>query len=121
MKKIEFLVPGPLLGYRQTTKKSIFHPKERARSQAYGEFKKRVLLLSLEAGFPNMGRAEKEKPPKLSVFVYWKGEPRIDFKNLYGSIEDSIFYEWDRYVIPGKYSGVLWDSGREEAKVTVEW
>ena len=121
MKKIEFLVAGPLLGYRQTTKKSIFHPKERARSQAYGAFKERVLILSMAAGFPNMGSATKEHPPRLSVFLHWKGEPRIDWKNMYGSIEDAIFYQWDRYVIPGRHSGVAWDSGCEEAKVTVEW
>jgi hypothetical protein len=118
--KIEFIVPGPLMGYKQTTKKTMFHPNERARSKAYGQFKKDVLLLSMEAGAPNMGTALKEKAPRLSVELFWKKEPRIDFKNVYGSLEDAIWYENDRYVIPGKLSDVHWDTGREEAKVTVE-
>ena len=108
------------MGYRQTTSKTIWHPKERARSKAYGQWKEMVLILSMQAGLPNMGRAEKEKPTRLSVEVFWKKEPRIDWKNVYGSLEDSIFYEQDRYVIPGKYSDVFWDSGREEARVIVE-
>lgn len=120
MKRVEFVVPGPLLGYRQTTLKTIWHPKERARSRAYGQFKERVLILSIQAGLPNMGKAEKEKPPRLSVEIFWKGEPRIDWKNVYGGIEDALWYEGDRHVIPGRYSGVTWDSGREEARVIVE-
>lgn len=118
--RIEFIVPGPLMGYKQTTSKSIFHPKERARSKAYGQFKTTVLMLSMQAGLPNMGTAMKEKAPRLSVELFWKKEPRIDFKNVYGSLEDSVWYENDRYVIPGKFSDVHWDTGREEAKVIVE-
>lgn len=120
MKRVEFIVPGPLLGYRQTTMKTIWHPKERARSKSYGQFKEKVLILSIQAGLPNMGKAEKEKPPRLSVEVFWKKEPRIDWANIYKSCEDSIWYQWDRHVIPGKYSGVIWDSGREEARIVVE-
>jgi hypothetical protein len=118
--KIEFIVPGPLMGYKQTTAKTMFHPTQRARSKAYGEFKTRVLLLSMEAGLPNMGIALKERAPKFSVQIFWKREPRIDFKNVYGSLEDSIWYQDDRYVLPGCFSQVTWDSGREEAKVIVE-
>lgn len=109
------------MGYRQTTAKTMFHPKARARSKAYGAFKNRVLLLSLEAGAPNMGRATKERAPRLSVEVFWKKEPRIDFKNVYGALEDSVWYEDDRYVIPGKHSDVHWDTGKEEARVIVEF
>lgn len=118
--RIEFIVPGPLMGYKQTTKKTMFHPNERARSKAYGAFKQRVLLLSMEAGLPNMGTALKERAPKLSVELFWKKELRIDFKNVYGSLEDSVWYQDDRYVIPGKYSDVHWDTGREEALIIVE-
>jgi hypothetical protein len=120
VKRYEFIVPGPILGYRQTTRKSIWHPKERERSKKYGVFKEKVLLLSLEAGLPNMGTALKERAPRLSVIVFWKKEPRIDFKNVYGALEDAVFYEWDRYVKPGRYSDVIWDSGKEEANVIVE-
>jgi sugar phosphate isomerase/epimerase len=118
--RIEFIVPGPLMGYKQTTKNTMFHPNERARSKAYGQFKKNVLLLSMEAGAPNMGMALKEMAPKFSVEVFWKEEPRIDWKNLYGALEDAIWYEDDRYVIPGKLSNVHWNTGREEAKVVIE-
>lgn len=117
---IEFVVPGPLLGYRQTTRKTIWHPNERARSKAYGEFKTKVLLLAMEAGLPNTGRAEKARPPRFSLQVFWSKEPRIDFKNVYGSLEDSIWYESDRYVLPGRFSGVTWDSGEEKAVIMVE-
>lgn len=120
MKRIEFIVPGPLRGYRQTTVKTMRHPKERARSKAYGQWKEMVLILSMQAGLPNMGMAEKEKPPRLSVEVFWKKEPHLDWANLYKAIEDSLWYEWDRHVIPGKHSDVFWDSGREEARVIVE-
>lgn len=118
--KVEFTIEGPLLGYRQTTTKTMFHPKERARSKAYGRFKNRVLLTSMEAGLPNMGLARKDKAPRLSVRVYWKGEPKLDWKNLYGALEDAIWYEGDRYVVPGKHSNVVWDSGIEKAIVVVE-
>lgn len=120
MKRIEFIVQGPLMGYKQTTAKTMFHPSQRARSKAYGAFKQMVLLLSMEAGLPNMGTAKKEQAPRLSVEVFWKKEPRLDWKNLYGALEDGIFYENDRYVIPGKFSDVHWDTGKEEAKVVVE-
>lgn len=118
--KVEFTVEAPLLGYRQTTAKTMFHPKERKRSQAYGRFKERVLLVSMEAGLPNMALAKKERPPRLSVKAYWKGEPKLDWKNLYGALEDAIWYEGDRYVVPGRHSDVVWDSGVEKAVVTVE-
>lgn len=119
-KRFEFIVPGPLMGYHQTTKKSMFHPKERAKSKAYGQFKEKVLLLSMEAGAPNIGLALKEHAPKLSVEVFWKGGTRLDWKNVYGAIEDSLFYQDDAYVIPGKYSDVHWDTGKEEARVVLE-
>lgn len=120
MKRYEFVVPGPLLGYRQTTKKTIWHPKERERSKKYGAFKEKVLIISIEAGMPNIGRAEKERPPRLSVQVFWKKEPRTDFTNILKAVEDALFYQWDRHVKPGAYSDVTWDSGKEEARVIVE-
>lgn len=118
--RVEFTVHAPILGYRQTTKKMIFHHDERARSRAYGEYKKKVLLLAIQAGVPNNGTAEKARPPRLSVKVYWKKEPKVDFKNVYGAVEDAIWYEWDRHVLPGMHSDVVWDSGKEEILVTVE-
>lgn len=120
MKRYEFIVPGPLMGYKQTTTKTMFHPKERARSKAYGQFKNAVLMLSMEAGAPNMGKALKENAPRLSVELFWKDEPRIDWKNAYGALEDGIWYEDDRYVIPGKHSDVHWNTGKEEARVIIE-
>lgn len=120
MKRYEFIVHGPLMGYHQTTKKSIFHPKERAKSKAYGAFKNRVLLLSMEAGAPNIGRALKNHAPRLSVEIFWKEDTRLDWKNVYGAIEDGLFYEDDACVIPGRHSNVHWDTGKEEAKVVLE-
>lgn len=50
-------------------------------------------------------------PPKLSVFAHWKTAPLLDWKNLYGAIEDALF-ENDRCVIPGRYNGAEWDAIR---------
>jgi hypothetical protein len=122
MKKITFTIDGPLMGYRQTTKKSIFHPKERARSQAYGAWKEKVRLLAYAAGLPDLGMALREKPPRLSTHVFWKKGVLRDWKNVHGAVEDSLWYlpQGDKYVKPGKYSDVTWDSGVEKAIVTVE-
>lgn len=121
--KISFTIDGPLMGYKQTTSKSIFHPKERERSQKYGQWKEKVRILAHAAGFTTTGMAEMKRPPRLSVHAFWKTFPRLDFKNLYGACEDALWYlpQGDRYVKPGKYSDVTWDSGREEAIVTVEF
>lgn len=121
--KIRFVIEGPLMGYKQTTRKSMFHPKERERSMAYGQWKEKVRLLAFEAGLQVDGMATKDNPPRLSVHVFWKKHPLIDFKNLYGSVEDSLWHlpQGDRYVKPGKHSDVTWDSGREEAVVIVEY
>lgn len=121
--KITFVIPGPLMGYSQTTKKSIFHPKERARSKAYGQWKEKVRLLAFAAGLPDLGMAQKSNPPRLSVEIHWRAGTRtIDFKNAYGGVEDSLWYQpqGDRYVRPGKYSDVIWDAPVEQAIVTVE-
>lgn len=121
--KITFVVNGPLMGYKQTTAKSIFHPKERERSKRYGAWKEKVRILACAAGCPPLGMATMEKSPRLSVHVFWKTFPKLDFKNLYGACEDALWYlpQGDRYVRPGRYSDVSWNSGREEAVVTVEF
>lgn len=121
MVRYEFVVPGPLLGYKQTTRASMFHPKNKARSIAYGRFKEKVLTLAFEAGMPNIRKATKERPPYLSVILYWNKNPRIDYKNMYGSLEDGVFPDGDRYVKPGFHSDVHWDSGKEEAIVIIEF
>lgn len=122
MKKIRFVIPGPLMGYKQTTRKAILHPNERARSEAYGQWKEKVRMLAYKAGLKITGMADRAKPPRLSVQVFWAREARIDFKNLYGAVEDSLWHlpQGDKYVKPGKYSDVTWDSGVEQAIVIVE-
>ena len=121
--KIEFIVPAPLMAYHQTTKKTMFHPKEREKSAAYGRFKEKCLILSVKAGVPNIGIATKEMQMRLSVEIFWPKDPVKDWKNIYGAIEDGIFYEknGDQFVRPGQWSDVHCDTGREEAKVTMEW
>lgn len=121
--KIQFVIEGPLQGYRQTTKKSIFHPKERERSKAYGAWKEKVLILAIAAGLRLTGMSEIERAPRLSVQVFWEGATRIDWKNVYGAIEDALWYapQGDRYVRPGSHSDVVWGAPQEEALVTVEY
>ena len=125
LRRFEFVIPGPLQGYRQTTVKTIWHPAEREKSRSYGRFKESVRLLALEAGFwaPYLGRADRERSPFLSVYLFWQKEPRIDWKNVYGAVEDALWYErqGDRYVVPGRHSGVSWASQKEEALVVVEF
>jgi hypothetical protein len=75
----------------------------------------------MEAGAPNIGRATKEMRMRLSIEIFWKADPVRDWKNVYGAIEDGIFYEQDQFVRPGQWSDVHCDTGREEAKVTMEW
>lgn len=120
--KIKFIIEGPLMGYKQTTRKSMFHPNERDRSLAYGAFKERVRLMAYQAGMQIIGTSTPEHPPRLSVHVFWTGATKIDWKNVYGSVEDAIWHlpQGDRYVRPGKYSDVTWGAPREEAVVTVQ-
>lgn len=121
--KITFIIDGPLMGYKQTTKKSIFHPRERERSKAYGAWKEKVRILACAAGYTSTGMSEVKYPPRLSVHVYWKTATKIDWKNVYGAVEDALWHlpQGDRYVRPGKHSDVTWNSGREDAIVTVEF
>jgi hypothetical protein len=121
--KIQFTIDGPLMGYKQTTRDSMFHPKERERSKAYGAWKEKVRVLAFAAGIPITGMSDIDHAPRLSVHVYWKTVTKIDFKNVYGAVEDAIWHlpQGDRYVRPGKYSDVTWNSGCEEAIVTVEF
>lgn len=112
---IKFVVPALLYGYRSSTLRSLFLKKNRK----YAEFKEKVLKLAIEAGWKSKAVALKEHPPLLSVEVRWKKGPRIDWSNVYKAIEDALFSE-DRFVKPGKHSGVEWDYGTEEAIVMVE-
>jgi hypothetical protein len=73
----------------------------------------------MEAGWRGKLDAIKEVRVWLSVQVFWKRSPRIDWKNMYGGIEDALFSE-DRYVIPGKYNDVVWDNGYECAFIFIE-
>lgn len=116
MKTLTFLVPGPLYGYRQTTRYSLWLP----RNAKYAQFKKNVLYLAMEVGWKGHVQALKEWPPLLSVAVRWRKGPRVDWKNIYGAIEDALFVE-DRHVKPGAKSAVEWDTGIEEARVTLEY
>lgn len=111
LKRISFRVEAPILGYRASTKRA-FDPK-------YKEYKNRVLIEAMAVGYVGKCVALKEAPPFLAVKVYWKKNPRIDFKNVYGSVEDGLFSE-DSYVLPGPDSGVWWDHGEEFIEVFLD-
>lgn len=135
MKKdsIYFQVDGRLWGYKQVTRNMIGvtrarNPKTkelRALKRAIDQrvaFKRKVLAAAMEEGwkgdfdgkgFRPCAVALKTHPVRLSVKVYWPKGPRIDWKNCYGLIEDSLFGE-DRFVKPGKRSDVIWDTGEPE-------
>ena len=62
--------------------------------------------------------ALKDRVVRLSVKPYWNKSPRIDWKNVYGLVEDALFAE-DRFVKPGKRSDVAWDTGEGKERVQV--
>lgn len=111
--KYRFTVEGPLLGYRASIRRA-FDPK-------YVQFKKKVAVLALEAGFDARKIDPMKQEVKLSVWAFWKNTPRIDWKNLYGAIEDSVFFQ-DRWVRPGSLNGFSTRNGRpaECAEVMIE-
>lgn len=104
-----FKIEPPILGYRASFTR---HDRK------YRAYKERVLLLALEAGYPNRGRAD--GLTRISVVAYWKGPPRIDWKNVYGAVEDAIWYEDDRQMRPGPYSDQVPYCGEEKVEVIIE-
>lgn len=108
-----FTVEGPLKGYRASIR-AAFDPK-------YRQFKDRVSALALEAGFIASRFDPEEVEVYLSVFAYWKRRPRIDWKNLYGAVEDAVWNQ-DRWIRPGPINGFNVNSGRpsEVAEVVIE-
>ena len=118
---IHFRLDGKLWGYAQTTRATIHSkdPKVRARIEKRVAFKEYILLTAMEAGFTGKCEALKSCPPYLSVHVYWNKNPRIDWKNIYGLIEDSLFSP-DQFVKPGRKQGLTWDCGEEYAEVWIE-
>lgn len=106
--KWRFEVEGPLLGYRASVRRA-FDPKYRA-------FKDKVGWLAVQAGVPVGKLDPSEAMVKLSVFVYWKKTPRIDWSNVYKAVEDALFKQ-DRYVQPGQLNGFNYSSGRPDGEV----
>lgn len=109
-----FEIPGPLMGYRQATRRSLWTKENRK----YGAWKGMVLALAMQEGF-RTSDTSRENAYRLHVSVFWKGAPRIDWKNVYGAIEDALWTR-DRYVRPGMMNDWWLDTGRECAVVRVE-
>ena len=110
-----FVIEGPLMGYRQSTRKSFWTK----RNQDYARWKEAVYLQACAAGLRDEDRKTcRENVPVLAVTIWWRKGPRMDWKNVVGGIEDAIFPE-DRWVMPGK---MMWvpDSGEEKAEVWVK-
>ena len=115
VRRWRFTVDGPLCGYRAgLSRKGIWDPR-------YRDFKGKVWVLALEAGFDGRKVDPRERVVRLGVFVFWKGRPRVDWKNIYGGIEDALFHQ-DRYVQPGPVNGFSMNSGRpcECAEIVIE-
>lgn len=115
-KVVEFRVDAPLLGYRASAAR-VFERGPWSKVPKYKAFKERVYLLALQAGFPGGHEVDPEHPPRLSVSIYWKGKPRVDWKNVVGALEDSLWRQ-DRYVVPGEFS-VCYGCGEEYAIVRI--
>ncbi len=111
-KKITFTVPKKLYAYRRLRDKGKYKP--------YSQYKERVLLLAMEAGWKGRLTALKDYPIRLSVIGHWNKNPRMDWSNLFKGVEDALF-EQDQFVKPGRHSDHVWDFGKEEAIVILEF
>lgn len=129
LRQITFKIDEPLYGYRSQTRKGLYkkHMEKRGiklrrpdTGAKYERYKKEVLYMAMAAGFKGRVTALYEHPIYLSVIVRWKKGPRIDWKNMYGGIEDALFEE-DRFVKPGKHQDVVFFAGVEEAEVILEY
>lgn len=104
-----FTIPGPLMGYRR--------PRDHGSNYSqYVRYKDKVRAYARVAGL------ETEDPQRedafrwlLSVNVFWRGAARSDWSNVYKAIEDSLF-GFDRYVVPGSRSGLLWDLNADKVR-----
>ena len=92
LRTYSFKIDGPIWGYRQG-RKEAFRP-ERV------EYKRRGRLIANTQGVPDdLGR---EDLVRLSCWIFWKKRQRIDWKNVVGLVEDSLFKD-DRRVFPGRH------------------
>lgn len=112
MKTITFTVPAKLYAYRRLRDKGKYKP--------YSQYKEKVLLLAMEAGWKGRVSALKDPPVRLSVISRWNKNPRMDWSNCFKGIEDALF-EQDHFVKPGQKSDNVWDYGKEEAIVILEF
>jgi hypothetical protein len=115
---IRFIVDGPLKGYKASVG-AVFKKDPMAKLPQLAAFKERVLWTAIAAGWHHK-EPTAAAPARLSVVVNWHGAPRIDWKNVYGLIEDALWPQ-DRYVFPGRESDVVPESTEpEHAVVTIE-
>ena len=124
----KFVLDFPLRGYRKSTipvktRKLVMRygqPQNqvvRVNAREYTQFKNSVLALAMEQGFRQFTPTI-DRPAWLSVVPYWTEGPRIDWKNVYGAVEDGLFPE-DRCVIPGAFSDVKWGTGSPECAMVI--
>lgn len=109
---VTFTVPGPLWGYRRPRDKDSNYKK-------YTEFKNFVLETAMRNNWAGRVDSLIDHPPRLSVHVKWKKNPRTDWSNIYKAVEDALFSQ-DRWVKPGNKSDYEWDCGKEEVIVIIE-
>lgn len=116
--RICFIVDGPLKGYKASAA-AVFKKDPMAKLPQLAAFKERVLWTAIAAGWRHR-EPSAAAPARLSVVVNWHGAPRIDWKNVYGLLEDALWPQ-DRYVFPGKESDVVpFSPDPEHAVVTIE-
>ena len=123
MREITFAIDGPLYGYRASTSKRTRKSDGKrvggAFDPSYIAFKRLILLTAQTKGWKGHLISLPDWIIRLSVFVYWSKQCRLDWSNAYKAVEDALFSQ-DRYVHPGGLSGFLQNSGPERMVVTLE-
>lgn len=88
MKKLKFVVPGPPVGFKSTTKRSKYNKAY----QSYVEYKKTVQLYAKVSGLRLPLKATKDSQLMIRTVAYFKNGTHPDPENVNKGVRDALFY-----------------------------
>lgn len=122
VQEFHFVVEPPILGFRSSAssrRDGLGRRRGGAFDPRYRGYKERVLAAAMQAGYRPKPIDGKRRKMQLGVHPVWEGAPKLDWKNVYGAVEDALVRR-DRYVQPwGAYCGVQWRCGRTFLQVAI--